>query len=76
MRLAAEAAFERFREDPTHPSLHTKPIAGTCSGRVKSGTYSVRVTRSYRALFTRGADGAYLWYWIGSHADYDQLLGR
>ena len=35
--------------------------------------YSVRIGLGYRALGVREADEI-VWFWIGSHADYDQLL--
>jgi hypothetical protein len=38
-------------------------------------TFSVRVGIAYRAM--AGLDGSTLvWFWIGSHADYDKLLGQ
>jgi hypothetical protein len=40
----------------------------------KIGRYvSARVGLRYRALAVEVDDGL-LWFWIGSHADYDQLL--
>ena len=72
------------------PLLHTTPGArATCEAfrfkRVisigqslqfkKVGRYcSVRVGLRYRALAVDVDDG-YLWFWIGSHADYDKLVG-
>jgi hypothetical protein len=50
--------------DPRHPSLQFKKV-----GRY----WSVRVGLRYRALATEVDDG-YLWFWIGSHADYDRLI--
>ena len=35
--------------------------------------YSVRIGLRYRALGVENQNGA-LWFWIGSHADYDKLL--
>jgi len=37
--------------------------------------YSVRIGIGYRALGLRDADHVY-WFWIGSHAEYDELLKR
>ena len=37
------------------------------------GTYSARVTKSYRVLGTM-RNGEIYWYWIGSHAEYDKLI--
>jgi len=50
----------------THPSLHFKRIGDF---------WSVRVGLAYRALGT-ASEGAIVWFWIGSHADYDKLLQR
>lgn len=61
----AREKYELLKTNPRHPSLRFKRI----------GPYwSVRVGRGYRALGTDVAGGI-LWGWIGSHADYDQLLG-
>lgn len=37
--------------------------------------YSVRINYSYRAVGFRQNDEV-TWFWIGSHADYDNLLNR
>jgi hypothetical protein len=37
--------------------------------------YSVRVGTGYRGMGLREADQIY-WFWIGTHAEYDQLLKR
>ena len=63
-RLADEA-FARLEQDPRHPGLHFKKI-----GRFRS----TRVGAHYRALAVEAAD-ALVWFWIGTHADYDRLLG-
>jgi hypothetical protein len=34
----------------------------------------VRVGAHYRALGV-DVEGGVLWFWIGSHADYDRLIG-
>lgn len=41
----------------------------------KKPIYSVRVTRDYRALGIRDGDEI-VWFWIGSHAEYDRLLSQ
>ena len=65
VRKLADANYELLKRDPRHPSLHFK----------KSGKYwSARVGLHYRALAVEIDDG-YLWFWIGSHADYDRLIG-
>lgn len=61
----ADRAFVRLKADPRHPSLHFK----------KSDRFwSVRVGLHYRALAVEVPKG-FLWFWIGSHAGYDSMIG-
>lgn len=62
----AKAAYQIFKVNPYHPSLHFKQI------RPNAPVYSVRVGKGYRAVGVRKGDSI-LWYWIGSHVDYDKL---
>lgn len=62
-------AFARFSEDPGHPGLQLKKI------HTDQPIFSARVTRDYRALAIHRQD-RWIWFWIGSHADYDNLLER
>jgi len=60
----ADSCYALLRQDPRHPSLHLKKV-----GRL----WSVRVGLHYRALAVE--DGSDLvWFWIGTHAEYDRLL--
>jgi hypothetical protein len=65
----AREAFARFLEDPSHPGLRLKQV------HESQPIFSVRVSLSYRALAVR-SDDEWIWFWIGSHADYDQMLAR
>jgi len=60
----ADQNFELIKSNPKHPSLHFKR-----AGRF----WSARVGLSWRALAVEEAD-AMIWFWIGSHADYDKLV--
>ena len=60
----ARKNYELLKKNPQHPSLHFKTV-----GRYRS----VRVGRHYRALGVEIPEGV-LWFWIGSHAQYDRLL--
>jgi hypothetical protein len=60
----ADKSYALLRRDPRHPSLHFKQI-----GRFRS----VRVGLHWRALAVQQEDDI-VWFWIGSHADYDKLL--
>ena len=63
----AEAAYAQFKADPAHPGLNFERI------QTRRGvSYSVRIGIHYRALAVQRPDH-WLWYWIGSHADYDQF---
>jgi len=62
-KLAAKN-FELIKGNILHPSLHTKKV-----GKF----WSVRIGKRYRALATEVEDGL-LWFWIGTHSDYDQIL--
>jgi hypothetical protein len=67
IRTRARAAYRLFRLDPAHPSLRFKQV------HPSRPIFSVRVGLACRALGVRDADEI-IWFWIGSHADYDQLL--
>ena len=64
VRDLADKNFQLLKADSKHPSLHFKKI-----GRL----WSVRVGAHYRALGLDKPEGV-VWFWIGSHADYDKLL--
>ena len=64
IRDLADKNFELLKAEPQHPSLHFKKI-----GKL----WSARVGRRYRALGMDKGDTV-LWFWIGSHAEYDKLL--
>jgi len=63
----AQQAYRLFIENPYHPSLHFKPIHPT------RPIYSVRIRLDYRAVGVRDGDDI-IWYWVGSHAEYDNLI--
>lgn len=68
VREQARRAYRLWRTNPFHPGLRFKPIQGN------TGLYSVRVGRGWRALGRLEGD-TITWFWIGSHADYDGLIG-
>lgn len=65
----SRAAYRRFRQDPYHQSLRFKRV------HTDAPLYSVRISKGYRAVGQREGD-LVVWFWIGSHADYDNLLRR
>ena len=69
VKRQARTAYRLFRQNPHHPSLRFRRIHPT---RL---IYSVRISIGYRALAVRSGDEI-IWFWIGSHADYDKLISR
>jgi hypothetical protein len=63
----ARAAYRQFARNPHHPGLRFKRV------HPREPVYSARVGRGHRAVGVIVGD-LIVWYWIGSHADYDSLL--
>jgi hypothetical protein len=64
VRALAEKSFALLKQNPRHPSLQFKRV----------GAYwSARIGLRYRALAVEVDEGM-LWFWIGSHADYDSMI--
>ncbi len=63
----ARESYELLKDNPYHPSLKLKSV--------RNGAFrSVRISLGYRALGVP-VDQGIQWFWIGSHVDYDKLLG-
>ena len=60
----ADKNFELLKINQEHPSLHLKKV---------NNYWSVRIGKRYRALAVEINDGL-LWFWIGTHSQYDNLL--
>jgi len=60
-------AYQIFRLNPRHPGLHFKNVISD------PPTYSVRVGIGHRALGVTDGD-TIVWFWIGTHAEYDRIL--
>ena len=65
IRSVADKNFELLKDNARHPSLHLKKIGNY---------FSVRIGLAYRSLGVEVDEGI-LWFWIGSHADYDRMIG-
>ncbi len=66
---ARDEAYRLWRQDPSHPGLYFKQVQAR-----RVTYYSVRVGLHYRALARSEPDGV-VWFWIGTHTEYDKLLG-
>ncbi len=62
----ARKAYLLWQENPRHPSVQFKKVGAL---------WSARIDRNHRALATM-RDGDVYWIWIGSHAEYEELIQR
>lgn len=67
VQVRARRAYQLFRRNPAHPGLNFKKVEG------QRDIYSVRVLLGYRAVGQMDGDDI-VWFWIGPHARYDELL--
>lgn len=66
VRQLADRSYELLKSDPAHRSLNFKKVGQF---------WSVRVGLHYRALAVETRSDL-VWFWIGSHTEYDKLVGR
>lgn len=62
------AGISSFYREPSSSKLRFKSIHST------RPIYSVRIGLDYRAVGIRRDADDIVWYWIGSHAEYDKLI--
>ena len=67
VKESARRAYQLWRDDPHHPGLQFKRVGK------RREVYSVRVGIGWHALGVKDGD-VMVWFWIGSHAEYDRLL--
>jgi hypothetical protein len=64
VRQAAGKAYRLWDVDPHHPSLSFKKLSAVM--------YSVRMGLNWRAVAIKDGE-TFIWFFIGSHAEYDKL---
>jgi len=69
IRKKAASAYRLFLDNPKHPSLHYKKVHSS------KPIYSARVSSKHRAVGIVDND-TIVWFWIGIHAEYEELLKR
>jgi hypothetical protein len=69
IRGAAREAYRKFSRNPAHPGLRLERL------RSDPRVWSVRITRDYRAVAVRAGDD-WLWFWIGTHGEFDRRFPR
>ena len=65
----ARVAYSQFRSNPYHPSLQFKRIHSS------KPIYSARINIDYRTVGIL-EESEIVWFWIGSHREYEKLLQK
>ena len=65
LQKTAREKYRLWRRDHFHPSLHFKLVG--------ERLWSVRITKDYRSL-GRQNDQLIVWFWIGTHEQYERLI--
>ena len=69
IRRLAQKNYKIWKANPSHPSLEFKRVSQ------RLPVYSVRVGIGWRATGVC-KDQTIVWFWIGSHAEYDKILKK
>ncbi|MBM4050237.1 MAG: hypothetical protein FJ279_34510 [Planctomycetes bacterium] len=69
IQRVARRNYKVWKENPWHPGLQFKLVGK------RRLVYSVRVGIGWRAMGVK-VDGAIVWFWIGSHAEYERLVSE
>jgi hypothetical protein len=65
----ARESYRLWKEDPFNPGLQFKQIHPI------KPIFSVRIGIGWRAVGVKEGE-TIIWYWIGSHGDYDRLIAN
>ncbi len=68
VKQTARKNYKLWKENPTHPSLEFKKL------NTQEPLYSIRVGIGWRAVGVLKTSNKIIWFWIGSHSEYDKLL--
>lgn len=69
IKKTARNNYKLWKDNPYHPSLDFKAV------KSKQKIYSIRVGIGWRALgIMKEKENTVVWFWIGSHSQYDKLL--
>jgi mRNA-degrading endonuclease RelE of RelBE toxin-antitoxin system len=68
IQKTAKKNYRLWKQNPQHPSVEFKKL------KTSSAVYSVRAGIGWRAVGVMKDSNTIVWFWIGSHAEYDKLL--
>jgi hypothetical protein len=66
IRQRARKVYQAWKKNPRHPSLCFKKVGQMWSIRIGAGFRAVAMLEG----------GTFFWFWIGSHDEYEKLLGE
>jgi len=67
IRKVADEVYKLWNENPFDPVLEFHEI--------RKSLWRIKIGYRYRAL-ARRYEGCVVWIWIGSHEDYNKLIGK
>ena len=70
VKQTARKNYKLWKQNPFHPSLEFKKL------NTKEPVYSVRAGIGWRAVGVMKKPDTIVWFWIGSHSEYDKLLKK
>ncbi|MEM9272761.1 MAG: hypothetical protein AAGA80_07330 [Cyanobacteria bacterium P01_F01_bin.143] len=68
VKKTARKNYKLWKQNPSHPSLEFKKL------KANQPIYSVRAGIGWRAVGVMKDSNTVVWFWIGSHSNYDKLL--
>ena len=66
----ARKNYKLWKNNSSHPSLEFKKL------KTKHQIYSVRISLGYRAVGIKKDGETIVWFWVGSHNDYENLFKK
>ncbi len=68
IRKIANKQYKLFTNNPYHSSLHFKRVHSN------QPIFSARITYNFRTLGVLIDDNILVWFWIGSHSEYEKMI--
>lgn len=68
VKQTARKNYRLWKQNPRHPSVEFKKL------NTSVPVYSVRAGIGWRAVVVLKEPDTIVWFWIGSHGEYDKLL--
>jgi len=70
VKITARKNYKIWEKNPLHPSLEFKKL------KTKEAIYSIRVGIGWRALGAIKNKNTIVWFWVGSHEEYNKLISK